>query len=278
MHDVVELVFGGESLCARLQIYRYYNLPSVSFRDAYMRLVEYSCECFVADNLTLPDGFHPNGPGHILISRLVTNLFATIVSAPEGVMSKWVYPDKPLFRNNKAAHTACLSGILFRNLVDNFNAEHPGRTSAAWMWVEENDKPGFASHQPGSVLSIPVSVPRIAHGQTQELSIGIAYLRSYHDVGVAEISCEGSCTCTASRLNSYNEAQNSQQFFFHFDISMIHDSQEQCAVIVLVSEESSTNGHLVKISGITWEEGHQGAFATGEESGKWFATRQPVPT
>ena len=213
------------------------------------------------------------------MSHLVTNFFVTIINLPHDPASKWVAPGTPLFRNNQAAHTACLAGALFHNVVDTFRTQHPDKNSPAWTWTEENDKPGFISQQPGSVLFIPVTNSETTSGVTQGFSMGIAYLRSYHDVGIAEISCEGSCICTASRLDCFSSAQNSQQFFFHFDMSfdMTAERHKECLIAIRVSEASSTHSHQVKISGITWEEGHQGSFATGFESGTWGAARQPVP-
>jgi hypothetical protein len=246
-------------------VHQYYNVPSVSFRNAYQELLDHRCECFTQDQLTIADGFHLNGLGQSLLSKLVTHYLEQAESAYKGTStSPYHVPHLPLFSKNQAAHTACLSSDEFKSLV--------GEAPKGWKWTEAAGKPGFISQQPGSVLIIPFFKAQVPD---QELSVGVAYLKSYHDVGVATISCHGACHCTETKLDCFNAEKNSQQYFFFFDVSITDDvEQHHCSIHVAVTQDSSTGGHDVKISGLSWEEGHRGAFSADRETGFWGTVRQ----
>ena len=248
-----------------LQIHKYYDVPSVSFRDTYQQLVDQTCDCFNATDFMNADRVHPNSLGNQFLAQTVTYYLQFAQNISNGAeVSDFIIPETPLFVGNEVAHTVCLHS-------DRFHALLPS-PDQGWSWSEDENKPGFVSDTPGSVLRLPF---HYAAHQRQDVSVGLAYLRSYHDVGILEITCAGVCYCTPAKLNCFHEEKTSQQYFHYFDMTFnVNDGEKPCYMNLLITEETNTSGHMMKVSGITWEEGHRGTFKAALDTGMWGSIRE----
>ena len=200
-----------------------------------------------------------------MLAQLVKYYLSYARSAFPGInTSEYTIPASPLFTGNEVANTICTTG-------DELHALH-SRPTQGWTWTDAEDKPGFICQLPGSELVLPL---QLAKTHTQAMSLGLAYLRSYHDVGIFEVSCQGSCQCASTKVDCYHDIRTSQQFFVYFDITLSESiGQSKCAIHILVSETTSSGGNFIKISGLTLEEGHQGKFSSSVDRGIWGAVRQ----
>lgn len=227
--------------------------------------MDQTCDCFNATDFMREDLTHPNSLGNQFLAQTVTYYFQYAQSVQNAAkISKFQWPETPLFAGNEVAHTLCAYS-------DRLHAMLPS-PDQGWSWTEAKDKPGFVSDTPGSTLSLPF---RHAAHHRLDLSVGLAYLRSYHDVGILEVTCAGICSCASTQLDCYHEEKTSQQYFAYFDMTFdVNNGQQDCHIHVLVTDKTSTSGHKIKVSGITWEEGHRGAFEAGGETGTWGSVRE----
>lgn len=128
-----------------------------------------------------------------------------------------------------------------------------------WDWINESktDRPkwGYIAIKIGAVLKMLIDTRASAQplpGTEPDkkdaalVLVELAYLRSYENMGVVSITCEGDCTCTEGELNAHGTEKNSQVHLHNFYASQ----GEKCIVVVTVLDTTDSGYHKFKLSGI----------------------------
>jgi len=144
-------------------------------------------------------------------------------------------------------------------------------SSVGWTWKDEGKDPkrpklGYISELPGSVLKISVNTTSPTGNKALPVTIEVAYLRSYVNMGQASVVCESGCTCTESKIDGHHTDKTSQLFLHEWKASQ----SDHCIVAITVLPLSSSGKHKIKVAGIMIsEEG-------GEEGVKNWAAVEMV--
>ncbi len=153
--------------------------------------------------------------------------------------------------NFETAEDRCLVATAFQQHLHN---------SSGFQWTDENrGKWGYVGDQPGAYIILNVSTEassvnmlRSSDGRVAvpERSGGvlveIAHLKSYKQMGIANVECVSGCTCEATVMDSHGDSKSSQTHLHTFTASQ----HKQCLIKVEVAKDSSTGGHKVKVLGI----------------------------
>ncbi|KAG2494860.1 hypothetical protein HYH03_007100 [Edaphochlamys debaryana] len=202
----------------------YYGLPMLSVKAAAYHQMAAGVQGFKVDTLRhqhrynmtadpeaqfYEDPMHPSGlTGHKVIAELIIGLFTHAAKTLQ--RRSW----------NEASHSAsdhCLLGDKLRGIVAEargFEWVNEGRSPLAPKWGFTATTPGstiaFVAEPPAAAVAAPpaasspavrpgldpyaVGLPSAAEGGPRLVTLILAYLRSYENMGVGLVTCEG-CLC-----------------------------------------------------------------------------------
>ncbi|KAG2429693.1 hypothetical protein HYH02_013951 [Chlamydomonas schloesseri] len=197
------------------------------------------------------DVLHPDGhTGHRvmgeLVAQLVLDAWAQVssgysLSAEDAAAVAAPLPPPMLEANMESASDHCFIGPALQQTVIH---------RQSFEWVNEGKNPllpkwGYVATIPNADIKFKVNT-KSTGTRTQEVTVELGYLRSYENMGRANVSCEGGCACKTWTLEGHHDQRNSQTFLQGFPVSQA----EECIIAVRVLETSSTGKHKVKISGV----------------------------
>ncbi|GIL89358.1 hypothetical protein Vretifemale_17181 [Volvox reticuliferus] len=235
----------------------YYDLPAVSLRNALYPLNVHEPTANFLWNQTFADT-HPGDAGHKTLADLAVHLIQETalglvrypISEREVLQRDEPLPP-PMYEGNFPPPTpSCLKGPNLRDLM--VSAE-------GWTWANEGSttRPrwGFVATAPGSdlLLRLDTRNPHAGEGGVKvvwTVPVLLHYLKSYNTaMGSVLLRCEGGCSCTKHTLDGWHEEMVSQT-----SMALIHTSRMNnattCDLGISVLEETRTEGHKFKISGV----------------------------
>ncbi len=236
------------------------------------------------------------------VSQLLLDTFVSVQSRPVTDAEPTSLGDlpPPLLPNNwESSSGKCFIGPAFVKAVVS------SRPESAWEYKDERmtngsvivkPKLGFISYQPGSVLRLkvnttapgppssvlsrgfvgkrPVSAkredslwlkPLISLSPLLQVTIEVAFLKSWDGMGQAAVMCESGCTCPETRINGHGMDKVSLVSYFsgwmvYFQrgssmCAQVHlhefeaSQNDECIVAITVLQETNSSKHKVKISG-----------------------------
>ena len=98
--------------------------------------------------------------------------------------------------------------------------------------------------------------------RTQDVTAFLIYLSSWRDMGTAEVSCDGSCSCKPSTINAH-----ARDMRFRASVPVLHKfsiqakeedkksrssrQEGKCQIKIEIVDETSSQGHRFKVQGLT---------------------------
>jgi hypothetical protein len=82
--------------------------------------------------------------------------------------------------------------------------------------------------------------------------VQLAYLRSYQQMGKAEVRCSGGCSCRPALVNGHHSSRTSTIHLLRVQPS----AGAQCVVSVTVLSDTRSGGHKFKVTGVMANEVH----------------------
>lgn len=249
----------------------YYHLPMLSVKAAVFERMLAGDEGFQVlevrssdeDNLAGKafywDHIHPDGrTGARTMGELAFNLVRTVYNSlehkpynadEEDAFALAPLPAPMVPGNYESISDKCFIGMHFVDTV---------KEKEGFDWINESktDRPkwGFVANTTGSFLRIHIDTVSASKtesvGDDDKVIVELAYLRSYENMGIGKVTCEGGCNCEESKMQGHHDERNSQLHLHNFLVSQSHD----CIIRVTVSDETTSNSHKVKVAGVTISE------------------------
>lgn len=235
---------------------RRYSIPMVSVRDAlYDHVTEESNVYGFNYTELFVDKCHPSEYGAQLyaafagwaIRHHVTKSIISTPSVEHIPMPKMISPttaseNQPGF----CAEGEGLQSVLYQN--------------QGWEFIDDGSnacegchKYGYTSSSPGSKLSLVIAADRFIteDHEMEPLDLIIFYVRSFHNVGKALLTCSMGCTCTPTLLEGKwdsDDKRSTEVFTQHVPLNATRG--QSCILDVTILQETSTDGHRFKLSGL----------------------------
>ena len=246
----------------------YYGLPAYSVKAGVYHKMQRFEEGFMINTTCAPfcehistqkyfyhDAFHPYGPtGHRVMAEIV---FGHLLDVIEEMLSVQLnaadidhanepLPPPVIPGNFESTTDLCAFKENLRPFV---------LDSLGWNYTDEGRKKfGWVADLPGSALTLALNTkPRLNSSDvtsTDTVIVNLAMLSSYEHMGRASISCVFGCTCNPVVLDFAIKDHFSPVRLFPFSVSKHND----CHVNITVLNETSSEGHKVKLLGFTIEE------------------------
>ena len=144
---------------------------------------------------------------------------------------------------------------------------------AGFVFTDEDrgwGKWGLLSDKPGSFVTVifDSSLPSEEFAN-ETAAVTIAYLKSWAEVmGKMKVECVSGCSCNQTIIDSHTHPSPNEPQFSVMLLHLIHVSQSrECKMTATVMQETSSNGHKIKILGIMASEDpqrHQWASEGGQ--------------
>jgi len=224
------------------------------------------------------DKIHPDGfTGHLAMAEVVIEMWSQV----EGeLLQPPNVGGKPLKDGEKVAIASMLPPPMIRHNYEStvdkcfIGDQFVQSVIASTGWEWKNDSPaknrpkwGYISTVPGSVLRVRVNTtaansasnikqegdatalpppPGAAAAAKAMVSMEIAHLKSYTNMGRAEVKCEVGCTCSPSVLDGHQTVRNSQLHLHEMKVTQA----DVCIIAITVLPETSSGQHKVKVAGV----------------------------
>ncbi|KAG2491956.1 hypothetical protein HYH03_009688 [Edaphochlamys debaryana] len=228
----------------------YYDVPTVSLRNSAYQLMDRG------KGFTWYSTFmnrHPGDAGHRMLGDLLVGLMQDTalglalepIDEAEDAAWREALP-QPIHPGNTAPlKTLCVRSEKLPKYVVRADG---------WEYVDEGDednpKPGFVATEPGSVLELELGTQGFSLDRSKQLALILLYLTSYDIMGTAEIKCVSGCKCEPRIIDSVNSRRESQTAL----AELLVPQSDRCRVAVTVLQETTSNGHKFKVSGLVVKE------------------------
>ncbi len=143
--------------------------------------------------------------------------------------------------------------------------------SGGWEFKDEarpgqRQKLGFVATQPGSTLKIKISTVMPGKPKDGSVTILLAFLKSYSQMGIARISCVHGCSCTGHDLDANHTAKESTTHLHR----VVTTQHLDCTIAITVSNRTNSipPNHKFKISGVMMSDETTGYVM---HDGSWWA-------
>lgn len=147
--------------------------------------------------------------------------------------------------NNEISSERCFIGPAFKSAVT---------TTESFTWINEakgaRPRWGMVAKTPGALLQLKFNSMAVGKGDASVVAL-LAYLKSYHHMGQAEVSCVSGCSCAPVLLQGHTKEKHSQQELLKFMVSQ----SAECVVQVKVLPDTESGEHKVKLTGLVVSEG-----------------------
>ncbi|KAK9829365.1 hypothetical protein WJX72_005430 [[Myrmecia] bisecta] len=224
---------------------KYYGVPAVSFRNAFYHLIMTQQEGYRPDQV-YQDVIHPTALGHSYLAQITVDYLKQVLELLSVLPAASSQPQAPplpppLFPNNWPTKTFCKRGDSFKAIV---------KSAEGWTW-RDGWKPGYETTTPGAVLKLAATLPIQGTDDpartAQKLQVGVGYLESYENMGVATITCESGCYCEPWELDAMHEQRTSVEVFRKFQLHVPTHGSVECIVSIANHPKSNSAGHKLKI-------------------------------
>lgn len=207
------------------------------------------------------DMAHPHHKGHKYMADLVVHFIFDVLSGLHreplaAIDEEWANKplSNPLYKNNWEAKT--LHTCLMAQMVD----ELVVAKDEGWALVNEGNehkaKWGYVSSTVGSSLTLKVNnllSESVKPGEN--VTMLIAYLESYEHMGKFHLTCVEGCTCDPFIRNTHElSTPNGPKVSVMRQASMLVSAAESCLFKLTVREETTSDGHKVKLLGVILSE------------------------
>eukprot|EP00884_Botryococcus_braunii_P016637 jgi/Botrbrau1/3657/Bobra.0204s0047.1 len=235
---------------------KYYELSSISFRNAYYKQIMTAAQGFNLSRI-MCDEVHPNHLGHryladLIIAYLQQSLAEALLLPPDTAPRLEGFPP-PLFEGNNASFTGkCVRDNDFKNTVVEAQGFHwsnqakPGAPQEKW---------GYVGTEAGSYVKIQVGQGRGKDGvipASRQTYVSVGMLKSYEGMGVANLSCnsstvvEGTCSCGTRQIDMQHQQKISQVYW----IGHLVTTGPDCLLQVTISNQTTSGAHKVVITSL----------------------------
>eukprot|EP00775_Hariotina_reticulata_P001441 gene1441-1782_t len=169
-------------------------------------------------------------------------------SLESAVAKSWPMP-RPL--NPEAAQedwpTFCAESLGLQQFVQ----ENKG-----WEWVDEGSnacagchKYGYLTNKAGSSLTVKVRSDVLQEQDVKagaKVMLALTFLKSYSDIGKAQVECLSGCRCTAKVFDGKNTRPTSELHTERMEIG----AAPECLLKFTILEESTTGGHKFRLASV----------------------------
>ncbi|GAX81637.1 hypothetical protein CEUSTIGMA_g9065.t1 [Chlamydomonas eustigma] len=242
----------------------YYHLPSVSLKACcYQHLAaevpgfevktpRYKDSAVLKYRSFYYDQMHPDGnTGARVIAEMAMHMIKTAeewlqirpMTDKEVANVALALPAPMIQGNREAMADKCFIGNSFTQTVI---------LKQGFDWINEangNPRPkwGFVATKEGSVLKLEVDTRASTQtGDTDEVLVEVAYLKSYENMGQAQVSCEAGCNCTPTTADGHQVERNSLLHLHNFYVTQA----KECHIVVRVLPTTNSGKHKFKLAGI----------------------------
>ncbi|KAI8469583.1 MAG: SGNH hydrolase-type esterase domain-containing protein [Monoraphidium minutum] len=251
---------------------QYYDIPTLSFRDALWQLGDNGRDGMSWDDFMGSDRLHPNDRGHRLMSDMVVyllqqtavDLLVHPLSAADVAASRAPMPP-PMFDANEAGREqVCAQGKEMKDYV---------ASSDGWSLVEY-DGPGmkyptygYETTQTGKPLVLQVDTTTPGGPAGAAAGVVLTYTKAQTGFGNAKITCANGCTCDPVTLDGAVEYDQIVVF-----LEELHPSAAPTCQVRVEMDSSSPSGSKLRISGvaITADPGHVSGRIGEEKYMSWL--------
>lgn len=244
-------------------LHSYYDLSSVSVRNALYHKVVRREQGFAPEDIFGDGTIHPNDAGMKMITDLIVfaiqralrGLTNELTSAPrsteedgEGAALMAVTPTPhPIFKDNFHTRTLmCVTSNEVNKYVVDAEGWKYGYESGHGQWAF--NKWGYITTTVGSKMLMQVST-KPSKGDTfasNLTAVYVGYLKSYQHMGTARVECVSGCECEGRVVNAHHSVSASQTFL----VRLLATQHDKCLVQVTVLPETSSSEHKFKVTSL----------------------------
>ncbi|KIZ07114.1 hypothetical protein MNEG_0835 [Monoraphidium neglectum] len=226
---------------------QYYDIPTISFRDALWQLGDNGRDGMSWDDFMGPDRLHPNDRGHQLMADMViyllqqtaVDLLLRPVTLAEVAASRAPLPPPMYDGNEGSKDQICAQGKSMTRFVI---------ASQGWAVVSYDDGGqhfptfGYETTTPGVPLVLQVDTTTPAGGVR---GVVLTYTKAKTGFGDAQVTCGNGCTCDANTLGG--SVTYDQTVLF---LQEVHPTASPQCQITIQMDKASPAGSKIRISGI----------------------------